>query len=67
MQLQKITDAYSHATIILLNTRISKSFFLFWLSCIYKIYIYICIFSFRVPHIQQLFKFFFKYCTYKIS
>lgn len=66
MQLQKITDAYSHATLILLNTRISKSFFCSGFH-LYIIYIYICIFSFRVPHIQQLFKFFFKYCTYKIS
>lgn len=43
MQLQKITDAYSHATIILLNIRISKSFFCSGFHLYIK-YIYIFVF-----------------------
>lgn len=40
MQLRKITDAYSHATLILLNTRISKSFFVLAFH-LYIIYIFV--------------------------
>lgn len=42
-------NAYSHAILILHNTRISKSFFR---PGFHLYIIYICIFSFRVPDIQ---------------